>query len=87
MTAPARAGDFRLRVDIQQRNATPDTVGGTTDVWSRVATVWAALTELSTGEKIAGQATASQVTHKLLIRYQPQFADPRVMASLRVVLA
>ena len=86
MSAPVRTGDLRLRAVIQQRSGVADGIGGTTNAWTWVATIWANLAELSANEKLSANAINSMVTHKMVIRYQGKFADPKVMAGRRVVL-
>ena len=81
-----RTSDLNRRVTIQQRDAVIDGVGSQAVTWSNVATVWAGIAEASAREVLAAQAMQTAITHKVTIRYQPQFADPKAMAALRVKL-
>ena len=64
-----KAGDLRHRITIQQRTLTPDGLGGHTETWSELATVWAAVWPVSAKERIAGSQVQAETTHRVRIRY------------------
>lgn len=78
-----RSSNLRRPIVIQQRAGTLDPVGGQSATWTTVATVWADIQPVSGQEKQAADAVQTSVTHQIFIRYQAQFADPRVMAAMR----
>jgi SPP1 family predicted phage head-tail adaptor len=80
-----RAGTLRKRILIQTQSGTIDTVGGQELVWSDVATVWGSIETLSGRELAIAQAINAELTHKITVRYRPELADPKVVASLRAV--
>lgn len=78
-----RAGDMRRRLTIQVRGTTQDTFNQQVTTWTDVATVWADIQTLTGKELLAAAATQTQLTHIVRIRYQAQFANPKVMAAMR----
>lgn len=75
------AGKLRHRVKIQKRTDTRDAQTGDVKVsWQDLATVWAAVEPLSVREFIAGQATQSQITARITIRYRDD-----VTAAMRII--
>lgn len=79
-----RAGKLRHRVTLQSPGGALDAVGERVTTWTNVATVWASVEPLSTGERhIAAQAHAF-VTHRVTLRYESLIAA--VNASWRVLL-
>jgi SPP1 family predicted phage head-tail adaptor len=65
------AGRLLHRVTIQNRVETQDPMTGAIAVtWADVATVWAAVEPLSAREFIAAQATQSQISARITIRYR-----------------
>jgi len=85
MAVVFKAGDFRHRVTIQRRSTTIDAVGGQSNVWTDVATVWAIIEPASGRELLAAQAMQLDQPATITLRYQPQFSDPKTMAAMRAV--
>lgn len=81
-----RSSNLNRRIKLQQRSTAVDSFGGQSTAWTDVTTVWGQLEELTEREMMAAAAVQSAVTHKLVIRYQPQFADPKKMAAMRATL-
>lgn len=79
-----RAGDLRHRVTFQVRSAIQDSFGGQSESWSDVATVWADVLPLSGRELMSAQAVNVELSHKVTIRYQAQFAGPKAVAAMRI---
>lgn len=73
------------RVTFQSRSTSQDASGGQLTTWSPVATVWAAIAPTSGRERMAAQAVQSDVSHEITVLWQPAFADPKVMAAMRIV--
>lgn len=80
-----RTGSLNRRVRLQARVTTQDAFGEPTQTWNTIATVWAAIEPLSGRELELAQKIASEVTHKITVRYQAAFTDTRVMASYRAL--
>jgi SPP1 family predicted phage head-tail adaptor len=81
-----RSGDLNRRIAIQQRGAGAlDDLNQATLTWATVATVWASIEPLTGRELMAAQGMQSEVSHKIMIRYQPQFAQPKLMATMRIL--
>jgi SPP1 family predicted phage head-tail adaptor len=79
------AGRLNHRIVLQSRSSTIDSVGGQATTWTPVATVWAQIQPLSGRELIAAQASQSEISHRITLRYQAAFADPQTVAAMRVV--
>lgn len=66
-----RAGKLRHRWTIQQQTpATQNSLGEETSPWADVATVWCSVEPLSGREFFSAQATQSEVTHTVTMRYR-----------------
>lgn len=75
------SGKLRHRVTIQAPTQVQDpNTGAVVPSWSDVAEVWAAIEPLSAREFIQSQATQSQVTARITIRY-----NANVTALCRVI--
>ena len=64
------ASSLPHRVKIQQRADTDDTGGGTTIVWSDIATVWASVMPGSGREFLAAKQEVPELSHMVTIRYR-----------------
>jgi SPP1 family predicted phage head-tail adaptor len=65
-----RAGKLRQRVTIQQPTTGQDSYGGETVTWSDLATVWAEVVPLRSGEVAGQDMQQGQATHRVRIRYR-----------------
>jgi SPP1 family predicted phage head-tail adaptor len=81
-----KAGALNHLITLQSRSTSQDASGGQLLTWSDVTTVWANVNPLSGRELLAAQAVQSSVSHRITIRYQTQFADPKVMAKMRATM-
>lgn len=81
-----RAADLNQRVTLQQATLSRDAVGGPVETWVDLATVWAAIYDL-TGKAINdAQQAGSAVTRRVTVRWRSdvtsamrvKFADTRV---------
>lgn len=67
-----RAGDLRHRIVIQHHVEQQDSATGeVTTEWETYATVWAAVSPLSARDLIAAQASQSEASGRITIRYRP----------------
>ena len=64
-----RAGKLTKSVIIQSPTGDRDAVGERTTTWTNVATVWASIDPLSAREIFAAAQAQSEVTQKVMIRY------------------
>lgn len=64
------AGDLRHRLTIQAPLPTANADAGLSDNWTTVATVWAAVEPLSGRSYFTAQQAASEVTHRVRMRYR-----------------
>jgi len=79
------AGDLSRRVTIQSRAATQDTFGAQSSTWADVATVWAGIEPLTGRELMNAQTISSEISHKITMRYQSAWANPKTVAGYRAV--
>ena len=77
-----RSGCTR-RLHIQRRSSTQDTFGTPLFIWTDIAIVWADIQPLTGRELDNAQRINSEVSHQIIVRYQPIFADTRVVAGYR----
>jgi SPP1 family predicted phage head-tail adaptor len=80
MRYPTKLG---RQIVLKSRSTARDSYGGQSEAWTTVATVWAGIRPLTSRERMAAAAVQSDVSHQITIRYQPQFADPKVLAAMR----
>lgn len=65
-----RSGPLRHRVEIQQRTATPNSLGATVESWATTATVWGAIEPLAGKEVWWKAEETASATHRIRIRYR-----------------
>ena len=65
-----RAGTLKHRISIQQKIQTSDDMGGYTETWEDLYSVWAAIWPLSGKEYLASGRKEGEVTHRIRIRYR-----------------
>ena len=64
------AGRLNKRVTLQRATAARDGHGQPIETWSNAAVVWAAIEPIRGREYFAAQQFATEVTHRLRIRYR-----------------
>ncbi|WP_051566948.1 phage head closure protein [Herminiimonas sp. CN] len=72
------------RITLQQRSTAQDAYGAQVDTWTTLGDLWASIEPLTGRELMAAQAVQSEVSHKITIRYQAQFANPQQVAAMRI---
>ena len=80
-----RAGDLRHRITLQQRSTVTDSLGGHSDKWTSVLTVWAHIQPMSGRELLAAQAVRSETTHAIILRFHPMLSNPIEVSKMRVL--
>lgn len=80
-----RSGELNRRITLQQRIATQDSFGEPTQGWQELMTVWAGIEALSGRELQLAQQMASEVTHRISVRYQPALMNTKAVAALRAL--
>lgn len=65
-----RAGTLRHRVTLQVRAPSQDAEGQPDGAWGNVATVWAAVEDISTRELVRGGIESGQATTRITCRYR-----------------
>ena len=65
-----RAGTLNKRVILQTVGTAADGRGGVTETWSDTVTLWAHVEELSGSEQFTAQQIASNLTHRVTLRYR-----------------
>ncbi|MGH8428937.1 MAG: phage head closure protein [Solimonas sp.] len=85
MIARIRAGDLNRLITIQQRGTSQDGFGQQVTTWTDVKKVYAFVEPLAGNERIAAMSVSTDVSHRITVRYDAIFADPRVVSAYRVV--
>ena len=63
-------GEMRERVAIKTRTLADDTIGGKTETWTTLATVWAKTNTIRGTEFIQQAQAGGELTHRVIIRYR-----------------
>ncbi len=82
-----RAGVLNRRLRIQAPNSTFDAFGIPVPGWTDLLTVWGSVEPLSGHELFNAQQVASEVTHRITIRFNALLTDTRLVATYRVLYA
>ena len=80
-----QSGQLRHQLTFQVRSTTQDAAGGESTTWTDAVTTWGDVASLTGREMMAAQAVNIELSHTITIRYKPQFADPKVVAAMRVL--
>jgi len=84
--AGLRAGRLNRLVSVQSRSTTKDSLGGQSTTWTEVKQVWAEITTLTVGARMAAAALQTEITHQITVRYDADLWDsPRTAATYRIV--
>ena len=81
------AGTLPRRLVIQSKATGPDTFGGAPATWTDVATVWARIEPLIGRELMSAQTISTEISHRITLRYQSMWANPKTVAAYRGVYA
>jgi len=81
------AGIFRKSVKFQTRSASVDSFGQQVTNWTDAFSARACIEPLSARELFAAQAVQSEVSHRITVRYRAEFANPAMVAAMRVSYA
>jgi SPP1 family predicted phage head-tail adaptor len=73
-------GAFRTELALEEASLTPDGMGGHTETWAEVATVFARIEPVSASARFGAGQTLEEVTHRITLRYR---ADLRSGMRLR----
>jgi len=84
MTAPMRAGTLTRLINIQARTVTTDSFGGQAQTWTTLKAVYAWIEALSGNERVAAMSYSTDVSHRVTVRYDAIFDDPRIVATYRI---
>ncbi|SFB02736.1 phage head-tail adaptor, putative, SPP1 family [Collimonas sp. OK607] len=80
-----RAGQLSRRLRIQSRSSVQDSFGQQQLIWTDLITVWADIQPLAGRELESAQRMVSEVSHQIIVRFQPLFSDTRVVAEYRAL--
>lgn len=74
-------GSFRHELSLEAAELTQDGVGGHSESWSEVASIYARIEPVSANARFGADQTLESVTHRITLRYR---AD--VVSGMRFVL-
>lgn len=63
-------GALRCELALEQVSATPDGMGGFSESWSEVATVFARIEPVAAQSAFGGDQTLETVTHRIAMRFR-----------------
>lgn len=78
-------GSLRRRALLQQRGVAADTFGQQTTTWTTLFPIWCEIQALSGQALYSAQAVQTEISHTVTVRYRAEFADPKVVATYRVL--
>jgi SPP1 family predicted phage head-tail adaptor len=78
-------GQLNRRITVQTRSATLDAYGQQLNSWATLLTVWANIRPIGGNEKLRAMAMASQLSHTVLVRYNPAFMPPTTADAWRIL--
>lgn len=81
MPAP-QIGDLRERVELQREQRDRDAVGGFVSTWVGVASVWARVAPMGTGERYMRHQMQANASWKVTVRHR---GDVTLSPKMRVV--
>lgn len=77
-------GKLRHRIVIQKPTLSTDSIGGKTETWSTLDTVFAAIEPVSANQTWMAERLEHRVTHKITIRYRDDLtSDMRIYFDSR----
>jgi SPP1 family predicted phage head-tail adaptor len=74
----------RNRITVQRQTITVTNSGGLSVAWTTVNSYWAQIKPMSGSEVFKSEQLQSRVTHKILIRYQADFANTKDFAAYKI---
>lgn len=79
-----QAGKLRHRITVEHKTQAQDQdTGEITDSWAEYCTIWADVSDLSTKDQIAAQASQSDIRARAVVRYSPTAAA--IDSAMRVL--
>ncbi len=81
-----RAGDLTKRVSLQRKSSCDGSAGQPIGItWPELARIWAGIEPLTAQQRVVAQAIHPDVSHRITVRYRPDFANPLLVTALRIV--
>lgn len=81
-----RGGTLRHRLTFQRKSTDTDELGQPLNTWvNAFKPVWGDVAPISGRELMTATAVQSEVTHSILVRYRPEFQNPKDVAAMRVL--
>lgn len=68
-------GALRMELSLQQATLTADGLGGHTESWSEVATLFARIEPVSARARFGADQTIETVTHRITVRFRADLAS------------
>lgn len=85
MTAALRGGTLNRTISVQQRSTQKDSFGQQIIGWSELKKVYAYIEALTGSEREAAMSISTDVSHRITVRFDAIWSDPRVVAGCRIV--
>ena len=82
-----RVGEFRKRIQLQQRAATQDGYGQQQPNWVTLLETWAQIEPISGAQLDRARSIYNQTSHRVTVRWRPRLEDIKQVGSYRVLFA
>lgn len=63
------AGRFSSELALEQLRAVPDDIGGFTEIWEEIATLWGRIEPVSDMARFFGNQPLEEITHRITMRF------------------
>ena len=73
------------RISVEQSTETVGDMGGFETSWAEIASMYAIIEPMKQIERMQYNKLDSEVSHKIIVRYQGIFSDPLVAAKYRII--
>lgn len=72
-------------ISVETPTEVTDDMGGFDRTWSELASMYAIIEPMSQNENFKYSGMNSNVSHKIIVRYQPIFSNPLTNATYRII--
>ena len=81
-----RAGRLRHRIEIQERQGPKNLLGGVSDNWVTIATVWASIEPMTIKDYLSSDAQIADLHGKIVMRFNQIIrSDHRILYEGRIL--
>ena len=85
MSAALRGGTLTRGISVQARTTQRDSFGQQVLGWVEIKQVYALIEALTGSERDAAMSISTDISHRITVRYDDIWADPKTVATYRIV--